>query len=570
MTQRNPDMSMQLLLIEARPQSLAPVKTLVPDACCTELALADWQKCADLITREKIDAVFCDYRKEDDAASEMVRHLRRVHPLVPVVAVLDGRDFDLVLNVFREGAADVLVRPLEPAAFDAVVREVGLRLQRQEVTARVHEATERALADLVLLKAIGETTSSADDFQLLLDRLVSSIQLALQVESASLMLGDDERYLEIRAARGLPEDAFLSRIAPGEGISGHVFATGEPVLIEDLSTDGRFRAGGGAGRYRSGSLLSVPIRYQEETVGVLNVNTKVDGQPFTRADQDLLQSIAQQASLAIENHKLVSRLRQKSLELERTHADLVRLHRDRTRFVCSLSHELKTPLTSVLGFADLLVNFYDQVEQDRILEYLEGIHREALHLEKLLTGMLRLFAIDSGSENWHWQDLDLADSVERVLRVHDLQIVERDLDLSCDLSDALWPVWGDPEKMALMLDALLDNAIKFNRQNGALRIWAENRIVNGDRMVYLTVCNEGETVPFEDAEVIFQQYSQLGDLDTGKPCGVGIGLATCRAILRQMHGEIFLEPVVGEGTCFGLLLPTRTAYKERHHVDQSV
>ncbi len=57
-------------------------------------------------------------------------------------------------------------------------------------------------------------------------------------------------------------------------------------------------------------------------------------------------------------------------------------------------------------------------------------------------------------------------------------------------------------------------------------------------------------------EDIFQEYSQLGELDTGKPRGVGIGLATCRAILGQMHGEIFLEPVDDEGTSIGLLLPT--------------
>ena len=74
-------------------------------------------------------------------------------------------------------------------------------------------------------------------------------------------------------------------------------------------------------------------------------------------------------------------------------------------------------------------------------------------------------------------------------------------------------------------------------------------------MTYLQIGNQGETVSRENAEDIFQEYSQLGTLDSGKPSGVGVGLATCRAILRQMHGDIFLEPVEGEGTMIGLLLP---------------
>ena len=74
-------------------------------------------------------------------------------------------------------------------------------------------------------------------------------------------------------------------------------------------------------------------------------------------------------------------------------------------------------------------------------------------------------------------------------------------------------------------------------------------------------------MPPAQADVIFQGYSQLGDLDTDKPCGIGIGLATCRAILRQMRGEIVLEPPAGEGTCLGLLLPIYSCCEETDHVE---
>lgn len=180
-------------------------------------------------------------------------------------------------------------------------------------------------------------------------------------------------------------------------MAGFVLASGEPVLIDNLASDGRFQLSEKAGRYRSGSLLSVPIRTQERVIGVLNVNNKHDRDSFSAADQELLAMIAHQAALAIENLKLVGCLRKQSRELEQTHADLLHLHLDRTRFVCNLSHELKTPLTSILGFADLLVNFFDRIDPRELRDYLGRIHAESLHLERLLKGMLRLFAIDSGS-----------------------------------------------------------------------------------------------------------------------------------------------------------------------------
>ena len=98
-----------------------------------------------------------------------------------------------------------------------------------------------------------------------------------------------------------------------------------------------------------------------------------------------------------------------------------------------------------------------------------------------------------------------------------------------------------------------------------IRIHAENREVNGQPYVYLAIANDGRTVLPEQADLIFQQYSQLGELDTDKPCGVGIGLATCRAILRRMQGWIFLEPTSGEGTCLGMLLPVRASREEDDH-----
>lgn len=547
----------RVLLLEAKPESLAAAGHAWPEVEFVARVLEHAQGVADQISREKVQMVICDLVADGCPGLEALRQIRRVHPQLPLIAVLPEQDFTLVLSAFRNGVNDVLIHPLGRDELFNARNRILSREKTDAQLARTQQSAKRSLDDLILLKAIGETTRSTKDQQKLLDRIVDLIQSALDVDIVSLMLVDDEDSLKIRSSRGLPDGVRQNvTIASGEGVSGYVMEHGEPVLIDDLSTDGRFPPRDGVVRYRTGSLLSVPIRYQRRVMGVLNVNNKRNGEAFTGVDQELLLMIAHQTALAIENMKLVGYLRAKNLEIERTHTDLMKLHQDRTRFVCNLSHELKTPLTSVLGFSDLLLNFFDQIETPKLREYIARIYAEGKHLEHLLTGMLQLFSLDSGSEKWHWQSLSLRECFASVLREYEIKIVEMDLDLQVLLAEDLMPVWGDQDKLELLLDALVDNAIKFNRQGGRLSISAGNLTLHGQPAVFLQIANQGQSVPRENAEDIFQEYSQLGDLDAGKPRGIGIGLATCRAILRQMKGEIFLEPVDEEGTSIGILLPT--------------
>ena len=548
----------RLLLLETAPGSLDEARLAWPAAESFKSTLGETQGVADQISRDKIQIVFSDLSGKGCSALSVLSQIRRVHPQLPLVAILPEEDFSLGLSAFRVGADDVLVRPLDKEALLACRENLQSREQAESQFARTQQEANRSLDDLILLKAIGETTSSTEDLQKLLDRVVDLIQGALDVEIVSLMLVDEENVLTIRSACGLPDDMrHKVMIAPGEGVSGHVLLYGEAVLIDDLSTDGRFPPRDGVVRYRTGSLLSVPIQYQQRIVGVLNVNNKRNREAFTGIDQELLQTIAHQAALAIENMKLVGYLQGKNAELEQAHESLMRLHQDRTRFVCNLSHELKTPLTSVLGFSDLLLNYFDQIETPKLREYIASIYSEGKHLEHLLTGMLRLFSLDSGSENWDWQVASLPEALSRVLENHDVRIQEMNLNLHVDFPEDLLPVWADQDKLELLFDALVDNAVKFNRQGGRLSVTAGNLTLHGEPAVYVQISNQGKTVPRENAEDIFQEYSQLGELDAGKPSGIGVGLATCRAILRQMKGDIFLEPNDEEGTSIGLLLPTR-------------
>jgi signal transduction histidine kinase len=174
--------------------------------------------------------------------------------------------------------------------------------------------------------------------------------------------------------------------------------------------------------------------------------------------------------------------------------------------------------------------------------------------------MMRLFSIESGTETWRWRPISISSGLNEALMAKTLAIEGKHLQIEMTLADSLWDAYGDPEKISIVFNALLDNAVKFNREGGRLRILAANKEEFGLHYVHLLIHNDGQSIPEESALDIFEEYTQLGDINTEKPTGVGVGLAISRAIVERMRGRIRLEQPDGEGSSFSLLLPTENTF----------
>ncbi len=518
---------------------------------------------AEILDRENIALVFCDVSLPDINGVEVLRMIKQHSPEVQVIMISGQQDFNVARQVLRERAHDYLVKPFSQEEVLESVNQ-GLAAYRHAINqSKARIEAQRRMADLVLLKKIGETASSGSDLQELFDLILDSIVDSADVEVASLMLVEDDGLLHIAAARGLSDSIINTvRVAAGEGISGHVLASQEPVLISNLDHDSRFKSHVSGQRYKDQSLLSVPISVRDDIVGVINVNNKRSGESFDLEDQNLLMAIANQVALAMENFELVNSLRSQATTLERTNDELVRMNRARTRLVCNLSHELKTPLTSIMGYVDLSLTFYEKLSEEEFKEHLHLVREEGERLEKLITGMLRLFSIESEREIWRWKAFGVPWPVADSFQYYNKQMAARELITELDIEEDLPEVYGDQEKFGMAFNSLVDNAVKFKRDGGVIRVKAESRMFDGLEYVYLQIFNHGYTVPLEAHSTIFNSYTQLGDIDTEKPHGVGIGLALVKVVVDRMKGDIFLEEVEDEGTSFGMLLPTEATYNQ--------
>ncbi|MBW6509377.1 MAG: GAF domain-containing protein [Desulfuromonadales bacterium] len=550
-----------ILLVSAVPQTLQVLKDILATDRYPLLCLDRGAGMAGFLDQHHVGLVFCDLTLPDTGGMDVLRLIRQHSPAIQVVMFSPAQDFQTLRQVLRERALDYLTQPFSP---DEV-----LEIARQGVSSYYHShhqddarrEAQRRMADLVLLKKVGETASSGGDLQQLFDQILDSIVQSAGVEMASLMLLKEDGMLHIASACGL--DAAIAnsvRVASGEGISGHVVATGEPVLVTNIDKDRRFTSLDSSHKYKNQSLLSVPIFIRDNLVGVINVNNKVSGEPFDLEDQSLLVTIASQVALAMENFDLVRHLRQQTAILERTNEDLVRLNRARTRLVCNLSHELKTPLTSIMGYIDLSLSFYQKLSDSELQENLKQVREEGERLERLITGMLRLFSIESEREIWRWKAFGVPWSIADAFQYFSKRMTDLGLEIEIDIEEDLPDIYADQEKFGMAFHAMIDNAVKFNRRGGRLRVRARLRQHDGLEYVYVQVYNDGQKIPVEALDSIFGSYTQLGNIDTEKPHGVGIGLALTKVVIDRMLGDVFLEEIAEEGTSFGLLLPTEQTY----------
>lgn len=550
-----------VLLVDDAPLILDLLQEILEESGYRVLRTENGKDVTNILTHEQVAVVFCDVLLPDVNGVEVLRQVKQQIPEVQVIIISGQQNFDTAREVLRERALDFLVKPFGAEEVLSAVQQGFAAYYAALNQKKARNEAHRRMADLVLLKQIGETASAGSDLKELFERILDSIVHSAGVETASLMIAAKDNLLRIEAARGLSDQIVSSvAVAPGEGISGHVFQMREPVLVQNISFDDRFQSPIGGQRYKNQSLLSVPILYRDQALGVINVNNKRSGESFDAEDQNLLMAIAHQVALAIENFKLVTNLRLQARTLERTNADLVKLNLARTRLVCNLSHELKTPLTSIMGFIDLALTFFQKLSEEDLKDYLGQAREEGGRLEGLITSMLRLFSIESEREPWNWKAFNLGWTVSDSFQYFGKKIERNGLQVEVEIDEDLPEIYGDPEKFAIALNALFDNAVKFNREGGRLSVRAESRVVDGLQYAYLQIQNDGQTIPLEAQSTIFDSYTQLGNIDTEKPHGVGIGLSLVRVVVEKMKGRVFLEEKEGEGASFGLLLPSEESY----------
>ncbi|HJC39938.1 MAG TPA: HAMP domain-containing histidine kinase [Candidatus Intestinimonas pullistercoris] len=202
----------------------------------------------------------------------------------------------------------------------------------------------------------------------------------------------------------------------------------------------------------------------------------------------------------------------------------------RSEFVANISHELKTPMTTIAGFADGILDGTIPPERER--EYLKVISAETRRLSRLVRKMLDLSRLQSAEYVTAQEQFDISEVMLRVLVSLETKVNAKHLDVDTQLPEDPVEVWGDPDAITQVCYNLLDNAIKFSYEESTLGI----SIVTRAGKAYVSVRNHGDTIPPEELPLVFDRFHKTDHSRSEDRDGVGLGLYIVKTILNN-HKE---------------------------------
>jgi signal transduction histidine kinase/tetratricopeptide (TPR) repeat protein len=257
------------------------------------------------------------------------------------------------------------------------------------------------------------------------------------------------------------------------------------------------------------------------------------------AVQDLSRSLEQRvADRTAEVSEANAALRTALARLEEVNAELRALDTMKSDFVAMVSHELKTPLTSILGYSSTMLRYWSEIPEDDRVDYIRTIDRQSRRLARLVSDLLEMSRIEAGYLEPAVEDVDLAAAVATLLRSYDDPPV-----LTVDVPEGL-AVRADPDHLQQILTNYLDNARKYGA--APLRVEA---VVDADGVV-LAVCDSGGGVPEDFAPRLFDKFAQASTGSRREGGGTGLGLSIVRGLARAAGGDAWYEPNLPTGSRF--------------------
>ena len=252
--------------------------------------------------------------------------------------------------------------------------------------------------------------------------------------------------------------------------------------------------------------------------------------------------------------EMLKRERMKAEIINGKNERLIALDRKKTDFLNMVAHDIRTPLTAIKGYAELMLQYDETRETQK--EFLQIILKEIDRLALLVNEFLDTAKIEAGLIQYKFINLDLTDLVHYFSEIFRKETASRDIDRTIMIENKLPQVVGDWDRLGQVLSNILSNAIKFTPKGGMITIEAKRL---GEKEIVVSVCDTGPGISVELHEKIFNLFYQADDSDIKAKGGTGLGLFIAREIVKKHGGRIWVDSELGRGSTFYFTLPTERA-----------
>jgi signal transduction histidine kinase len=290
------------------------------------------------------------------------------------------------------------------------------------------------------------------------------------------------------------------------------------------------------------SVLATPLLREGVAIGAIVIR-RLQVRPFTEKQISLLKTFADQAVIAIENVRLFNEIQEKSRQLEIA-------NKHKSDFLARVSHDLRTPLNSIIGFTRIVLRRMEGQLPALQKENLQKVLISSEHLLTLINELLDLAKIDAGKMEVVADTFRVEDVINMTTATVEPLLKDGRVRLVRDIAADLPPVKTDRDKLKHILFNLLSNAAKFTEE-GEIRVSAARE--NGT--LTLAVSDTGIGMKAEALEHIFDEFQQAETTTSAKYGGTGLGLAIVKKFVQLMGGKITVESEVGKGSKFTIRMP---------------
>ena len=243
------------------------------------------------------------------------------------------------------------------------------------------------------------------------------------------------------------------------------------------------------------------------------------------------------------------------------HERMQEVDRNRSRFLASISHELRNPLSSIRSFSEILLSYQD-IDDETRREFLGIINEESERLAQLTNEILDVVRVASGKTQWHMDTVDVAEVMRTAVKTMVPLAEGKGLQIKISLPPSALggavEVIGDRNRLLQVLLNLFSNAVKFTSQ-GHIEVGVED----GAEEVRVRMSDTGEGIYPEEREKIFEEFYRIGDELAGRAKGSGLGLSISKKIVEAHGGRIWVESEIGKGSTFFFTLPKRPAHERQ-------
>jgi PAS domain S-box-containing protein len=453
----------------------------------------------------------------------------------------------------------------------AIARQMSIALENRELFDNLtssRDELERANAALkesnLMLSALHEVAAAASqslDLDQVLHAAIERITDIFDFQATQIHLYDEQTdELVRRAAFEKDSDRFTSvgSFKKGQGIVGTVAESGKPLIFEDVETDPRYRQLSRtkvSGRFGYHFFAVFPIKSKLNILGTLAC-TNMAPRKLSSGEVQLLESLADQIAVAIENSDLYEKVLQKVQELEQKTAELERASKVKDEFLSVMSHELRTPLNVVVGYAGMMQDGMLGELNPKQTDACAKILRRTNDLLSIVNSILYVTSLETEAVEADRHEVDLGNLLSD-LKTSFVTPLEKNLDLIWDYASDFPTITTDATKLKHVLLNLINNAIKFT-EKGSVTISAKisgKATGNGQRSVEFQVADTGIGITKEKLPIIFDKFSQADSSDTRPHEGVGLGLYIAKQFTELIGGEISVKSEAGKGSTFTVTIP---------------